>query len=247
MRSFCVVPALAGVVSCLSIVGALAADPAGVNLMSKTSAWSWDGWRVGFDLRYSVAHDSSVDLSSDITGSFPSFGAATGNSFGGGIKVRYDRQWDNFLIGLGLELSGGGEPNAVSATRGIVTTATRLDRRVGVSIVPRFGYATDKWVGYVEAGVDLASLQYRLSARDPSLSADLHENSTRAGLVLGVGVEARLADPWTIDIGYRNTQYGSGRISAPVLDAAGTATGEVLSTKAALGVHTVHIGLNYKF
>jgi outer membrane immunogenic protein len=90
----------------------------------------------------------------------------------------------------------------------------------------RLGYAIDRFMPYVTGGAAFGNIKNSVDALGSS-------NETKAGWVLGGGIEAAITGPWTAKVEYLHVDLGRG--------------GSVLGTNARFDANIVRAGLNYRF
>ncbi|MFD1704369.1 outer membrane protein [Methylopila henanensis] len=138
-----------------SLGAALASPAQAVDVTGADEAFDWTGFRVGAIGGYGRIGEAG-----------PLIGASVG----------YDWRFDDVIVGVEGDLSGGG------------VDGRREGGRYGIdlfgTIRARVGYAFDRFVVYGAAGAAFASADY---ARDGARDSELH-----TGWTIGAGVETHL-------------------------------------------------------
>lgn len=210
----------------LTVAPALAADlPA--RMATKAPAYvqvyNWTGFYVGVHAGYGWG-----DL--DFTG----FGTTDQSGFFGGAQVGYNWQapGSNWVFGLELDSAFADiEESATATIGGVAVTASSSVDYIG-SFRGRVGYAWDRTLLYVTGGLGWASNEISTDVAFGGLTASVSESNTHFGYVLGAGVEYAFSGPWSLKGEY--LYYGLGNESYSGIDAD-------------LNIHTVKLGLNYRF
>lgn len=115
-----------------------------------------------------------------------------------------------------------------------------LQANYGGSVRAQVGYAFDRFLPYVTAGV--AFIDYEggttLPANGPIFPGTTYDD-TRAGWTVGAGLAYAFTDHIVGHVEYRYADYGSKTYNTP-----GVITGR---TKLDLNEHAVRLGIGYKF
>ena len=128
---------------------------------------------------------------------------------------------------------------AIDAGGGGVNTLLRSELKWSGAARLRAGYAFDRILPYIAAGVAAAKYEVTaISAGAPGGEIPFHDES-HIGWTVGAGIEHAFTDRWLARVEYRYSDFGSQDISL----AAGFAT----ETHVDLRTHDVRAGLSYKF
>lgn len=177
------------------------------------AATDWDGPYIGASVGYGwgTANDTSV-TPSDSTGV---------NGFTVGGQVGY-----NFHLGSNVVAGVEGDLNWNDQTGTFTGTSASDAMRINWdgSARGRLGVDLDGILPYAEAGVAFANATDTMAGTNYS--------NTHTGWTVGGGVEFKVADPLSLNVEYRYTDYGSQTYNA---DSVG------------LTDSTVKAGLNYHF
>jgi outer membrane immunogenic protein len=187
------------------------------------------------------------------------------NGFGGGTlgcnwQIAPGPYGSNFVVGIegeGGYLSESGhviDPNSILSNNGDTITRTRIGDAYGV-IAARLGFAFDPLLLYFKAGISETTV--RTTFTDSCFTGGCGAlviagagSTTRAGPAVGAGVEYAFTPRWSIKGEYLwlgvngpNKVCGNGFVGAT-----GALVGNFCSPAVGVdGVHTVKIGINYKF
>ncbi|MEI8145205.1 MAG: outer membrane beta-barrel protein [Alphaproteobacteria bacterium] len=217
-----------------------ARTPIAASVASPT--FNWTGFYLG-------GHLGANFLSSGyrLTGGVAPYDGLIGQSFSrspsgflGGIQLGYN--WmatPNFL--LGVEASGSlsslssrfGTPAGLTTIGGIDTF--RVSNPFLANISARAGVTADRALFFGKVGLAIGTINY--SQTDPA-AVRVSSNTTRAGLLLGAGIEYAIAQNWTIGAEYNYNWFGNYTTNA----GPGSAIYRTRSD-----VHVVKATLNYLF
>lgn len=220
------------------------------------SASRWQGNYLGLQLGYGRAGSRFVD---DGYNGLPPFPTVVWNvpSDGAMLGLQGGRQWqrDRLVYGwegeLGrLNLNGHRFPPGVDPVLGDPYDAAGLVRRGWfASLSARIGYAPDRTQFYGKAGLVYANA--RLGFIDTCVTGWCGPATTVAGskvgwgYQLGLGVEHALSPRWTVKAEYSFMDFG--RRSLQGVFVGGGAAGTPYRVRASLSVHTLKLGVNYRF
>jgi opacity protein-like surface antigen len=179
-----------------------------------------------------------------------SFGYDLGNAYRLDVSVQR-------LIGLETDMrhQQSAASSSQSVTRGDVTVWTFM---VGGALHPLSRLAPDllpRWFSpYLRAGIGLAHIETdRLRTQPGGAFAGAGPFSTpgatatKFAWTLGAGVDLRLADRVTLDVGYRYMDLGKLNYDSGTLTGPGFSEPVGRVTGAELQVHTFTMGLRYRF
>ncbi|MDR3472734.1 MAG: porin family protein [Devosia sp.] len=173
------------------------------------AATDWDGPYIGASVGYGwgTASDSTVGDSASLTG------------FMVGGQVGYNFHLSNNIV-AGVE----GDLNWNDQTGTFGTSGNTYRINWDGSARGRLGVDLDGILPYVEAGVAFANATDSISGSDYS--------NTHTGWTAGAGVEFKVADPISVNVEYRYSDYGSQTYNG---------------NSVALTDNTVKAGINYHF
>ncbi len=190
--------------------------------------FTWTGFYVGVNGGGGFAGKDDFGLHSGDT-FLGKFGKIESSGFFGGGQVGYNYQVDpNWVIGLEADFQGADIHDSV--TNGGAHGSSKINWFGTVR--PRVGYAYDNTLFYGTGGLAYGHVDSKASLDGVSFDDD----KTRAGWVLGAGVEHAFTDHLTAKLEYQYVNLGSF-----------TAGGDALWSKTTADFHSVRVGLNYKF
>ncbi len=141
-----------------------------------------------------------------------------------GIEV--DSQWPN------IETDGSG--TSVFARRAISTLDYFGTARA------RVGYAWDRLIFYGTGGLAWGQNEISFPLFTPPFAAGLTQSNTHIGWTIGAGLEVATFDNWTVKVEYLYLKLDNENYFA-------NAVGAGRGFDADLDIHTVKVGLNYRF
>ncbi|MDB5600352.1 MAG: hypothetical protein JWN71_2396 [Xanthobacteraceae bacterium] len=208
----------------LSVAPAFAADlPA--RMVTKAPAYvqvyNWTGFYIGAHAGYGWA-DTNL------------FGDSNQDGFFGGAQIGYNWQapGSNWVFGVELDSAWASMKDSRTVTVGAVTGSVSSETDYLGSFRGRVGYSWDRTLLYVTGGLGWAHNDVSASVAFPGFAASTSQSNTHIGYTLGAGVEYAFAGPWSVKGEY--VYYGLGSES-------------YFGTDVDLNIHTVKLGLNYRF
>jgi outer membrane immunogenic protein len=173
----------------------------------------------------------------------------------GGAAVGYNWQVDGLLLGVEADYSAlDGKSGKAAAV--IAINPYRLEASTEVdwaaTLRGRLGFAFDRSLVYVTSGLAVRELKFDQSIVQlnfPYVQTGA-SSSTKAGWVLGAGIEHALDDEWSLRLQYLHVDLGSASSgSAGVCPPPDTAACAVYtgSHKVELALDSVTAGINYRF
>jgi outer membrane immunogenic protein len=141
--------------------------------------------------------------------------------------------WQMSNIVLGIEGEGAWSNIGQTTAAGVIGASDRIE--AFGSITGRLGLAVDNFLIYGKGGFAAASNKISLTA----LGVTASDTRTHTGYTVGGGVEYGFTPNWSAKAEYLFAHYQSENYFTGVLPA-GVASG-------AFDVHTVKVGLNYRF
>jgi outer membrane immunogenic protein len=254
---------------------AMAADlrvqtPAYKAPLAAAAGYNWTGFYVGGNLGYAWGHsDASSTFSCPVPGcpyvnpvNHSAFGAAgTGSyradGFTGGLQMGYNLQNGAAIVGWELDfnafsLSGSRSAGGLVPVGGgqSFTTTTTTDTDWLFTARGRLGWAVaPSYLVYVTGGVAVTELKVSNAFADtlvPPISGTSSSRSTKAGWVVGGGLEWAASGNWTIKAEYLYVNFGSVSTNASVFESGNTIPNQ-LTTSADLRANIVRAGFNYRF
>jgi opacity protein-like surface antigen len=220
---------------------------------------TWTGFYAGataggawasFDPR-TVAANNKFDPAANIT-AVDAVGMQSINprSFTGGLEAGYNWQWGSWVAGLeadlesrhleGLAINGGTYPAAGAGTLAI---STSINSNWLFTARPRLGYAVNNWLFYITGGLALTSQSATFMFADTASTEAGTFATTKAGGVVGGGVEMALGDRWSVKGEYLFADFGQTTVNGTL----SKVPAQILSHSADLQENIARLGINYHF
>ena len=175
----------------------------------------------------------------------------------GGAAVGYNWQVDGLLLGVEADYSALDGKDSTTGTIATPFNVYRVEAYTDVDWVAtlrgRLGLAFDRSLVYVTGGLSLGERKFNQSIVQLTNFAYIQtgaSNSTKAGWVLGAGLEHALGDEWSFRLQYLHVDLGSesvgsvGECPPPDTAACAAYTG---SHKASFALDSVTAGISYRF
>lgn len=227
----------------------------------------WSGFYLGGDLghhRASSAVKTKVDSSGNyFTGTDPQQIAERGDGSLAqdkttpAFRMGYLWQRNSFVFGVDASVSGRVIDTQRSATAFYLTFPTAafnikqtVTANWSVNLRPRLGYAYGNWLPYLATGLSVTRLGMSTQFTDTAFNANSSSSISQMkwGYSLGGGVEYALGKNWSLRGEYLYTDYGRVRDSSAVYETqSGASPRPILSHSADLTVHSLQLGLSYRF
>ncbi|MGJ4857491.1 outer membrane protein [Labrys sp. La1] len=193
--------------------------------IAPVAPYSWTGFYVG-------AHAGAAFGNAKITSSDGYRQGFNNVGFVGGLHAGYNYQFDNHIV-VGLE--GDIDYSSLSKTRHGIAAATpyavRFKSEWQGSVRGRLGYAFDRFLPYLTAGVAFADEKYRVTVPAGVSS----QSTTRVGWTVGAGLEYAIDENWSVRGEVRYSDFGKWRLR-------GNPSGKVRFNET-----TALLGVSYKF
>jgi outer membrane immunogenic protein len=227
--------------------------------------YNWTGWFVGGNAGYGWgdAHDSMVLAGSwltDGTGdnvpvSARGNGQLNSNGFTGGIQAGYNYQTGQWVFGIEADANYLGAKEgffsgAFTAPSGdSYTVASSFESNWLVTLRPRLGYASDRFLVYVTGGLAIANQKFsqNITQLNVTFSEAGSVSNTSAGWTVGAGAEYALDNSWSVKAEYLYVDLGSASFSSYGNCPGGECTDYNGTHSAHLADNIVRAGINYHF
>lgn len=188
--------------------------------------FTWTGFYAGVNGGYAFGGDDRVGFT-NLGLYLGDVGDLENSGFFGGAQIGYNYQMGNFVLGIEADFQGAGIDDELGRYK------SKIDWFGTVR--PRLGYAFDNRVMiYGTGGFAYGSVKYT-TPTDFALG-ETETSKTRTGWVAGAGVEHAFTDHITAKVEYQYLYLGSETVG-----------NYFITTKATSDLHTVRVGLNYKF
>jgi outer membrane immunogenic protein len=173
----------------------------------------------------------------------------------GGIQAGYNFQADSFVFGLEADaflssIDGDGDAewtySYVGPNFGSTDTNINYDVDAFGTVRARAGLAMDRFLPYITGGlawghVDVSADSYNFNTLSPDTQFSGSDSKTAWGWALGAGAEYAITENMTMKAEYVYVDLGSVK-SEFVYDDGGP-----FNLKSDINMHTVKVGLNWKF
>ncbi len=226
--------------------------------------FSWNGYYIGINGGYGFSGSGQTVTDTETVqaqgvnnpSAVANFGSLDIAGGFGGVQIGANHQFGAWVLGLEADLQGAGIADSSLGTvnnflpGGLNATVYTKNRVEWFGTVrPRLGYAFGSTMLYATGGLAVGGIQHSFWFSD---NFDFHawdrENTTKAGYVVGGGVEHAFSSRWSLKLEYQYLDFGSHTYSNPLLfTAANIPTVFRESTRTETDFHTVRLGLNYKF
>jgi outer membrane immunogenic protein len=208
--------------------------------------FSWTGWYAGVDGGYGWGHDGDITFTAPVTGFVgTSQGFKSSGGFGGG-QIGFNQQTGQWVWGVETDIQGSDIRDKFNVTVPSNGGPLGVDAEQRLNyfgtVRGRLGVASDRTFIYATGGFAYGEVKDRALLTNGGATALLMKDSTRAGFVVGGGVEYNFAPSWSVKLEYQYIDLGGETIS-------GVSTNGVFLTSSNIDnkFQTVRIGLNYKF
>lgn len=231
------------------------AAAAGSEPASSNKPFDWSGPYVGIHLGHGWSDSNFVDSNYNGAPPFPTVAwGVDSDRLLAGFNAGYNWRRDDRVWGIEGEI-GRLNLSSIVLQPGVDPFGAPYDASGTVDggwhagLSARLGYASDRTLLYAKAGVVYS--RAKLGILDTCTVAPCGNTTLSAsekvglGYQLGAGVEHALTDRWTIKAEYTYMDFGNGTISGAGVG--GAFNGVPFNIQSDLSVHTVRVGLNYKF
>lgn len=173
------------------------------------SAFSWQGFYAGGEIGGSWAQSKLKSRGNNQT-----YGSKVKpDGFIGGLYAGYNFEingGDNIVLGAETDFLWNDVDDIGSKELGGFKYKTRVKQKWVGSTRLRAGYAVDRWLPYVAAGVAYGKIDTRLNRydADDAFVSGGNKNKTRSGWTIGAGVDYAMTDNVLLRVEYRYTDFG---------------------------------------
>jgi outer membrane immunogenic protein len=255
----------------VSPIAALAADmPVKAPVFTPVPVYNWTGLYVGLNAGVGFGRaNANTDPAFSPTGYFaatstPAISTAGNQSmnragFTGGLQLGYNWQMNNAVLGLEADFGYMGMRASSSAsalypccapTGFTVSSTAKTDWLM--TLRPRLGIANNNWLFYLTGGLAVGQVKGDFNFTDTFATAaeSASISKTKAGWVLGGGVEYGMAGPWSLKLEYLHVDLGSVSGTSANLTAFGPPAiafpTNVFTHSVKVTNDIVRVGFNYK-
>jgi outer membrane immunogenic protein len=185
--------------------------------------------------------------------------------FTGGLEAGYNFQFGSGLVGIEadveyMHLSGAASSSAVypCCAPAAVTISSSASTNWLATVRGRLGFVANDWLFFATGGVAFTQLKGSFSGTDNcgavfacgggifpnGAEAPVSISSTRAGYVVGGGIEKAVAAHWTVKAEYLYVKFDSVSTNGVFTNGAFSA---VMNHSIDLSANIARVGANYKF
>lgn len=194
-------------------------------VIHRPTIFNWTGVYIGVMGGYAKGAGDSEDLDGGFAGGTLGYNwQAPGSPLVVGIEG--DGAWTNF-------------GQSVSATAGGVVVTASTEAKAIATVRARLGYAFDRSLIYVTGGGAWARNEIAVTAAVAGLTAGITDTKNHTGYAVGGGFEVAFMPNWSAKVEYLYLGYGSKDYFQSQLGV-GVASGD-------LDIHTIKVGVNYRF
>jgi outer membrane immunogenic protein len=226
---------------------------------------TWCGFYMGFtvgDIWGNFHPTSSADTATYLGADNVPAVNATGqqslkpNSITGGITAGYNWQSGNIVFGIELDMqayrlagtviNSGAYPTSPALS---YTFTTAINSNWLFTARPRIGLGVNNWLFYVTGGLAVTDLSATFMWGDNNPPTGFAEsaafNKIKVGYAVGGGVEAAIAQRWTLKAEYLYVGFGNESVTGNM--ALQGYPGQVFTHTADLKASIARVGANYRY
>jgi outer membrane immunogenic protein len=196
-----------------------------------------------------------------VGGAWPGFGRFgsldhSGGFGGGQIGYNWQAPGSAWVWGIEADFQGASIKDDAVATLpylGLSTVTVAAESKIDWfgTVRGRVGYAFDRVLVYATGGLAYGNIKHSIAWADtfpPGFIASASRDTTRAGWVVGGGVEWAFAPNWSLKGEYQFIDLGKHSLTAQETTLAGVLQPFFLSTDdVRTQFHTARLGVNYRF
>ena len=196
-------------------------------------AYNWTGFYVGGNIGYGFGDANAtafgLGASSQIEGLFA----------GGQLGYNWQSAGSPWVFGIEVDSQWADVKTAGSGTSAFSRFAISSLDYFGTARA-RVGYAWDRVMVYGTGGLAWGTNEITFPLAGAPFAAGLSQSNTHIGLTLGAGVEVGTFENWSVKVEYLYLKLDNENYFANTTRAG-------LGFDADLNVHTIKVGLNYRF
>ncbi len=203
--------------------------------------YNWTGFYAGVNVGGSFVTANSTDtFTGGVLGGVSSTGSGHANGAVAGGQVGFNYQIDAFVLGMEGDFDWSGVSSTAVAGCGVGCTVTGKSNVPWIATIRgRAGVALDRVLLYGTGGAAFTDLSQNITAT--GFGTLFNASSTEVGWTIGAGVEAAIAQNWTVKAEYLYVQTNA-TLSGPVSLIGGT-----LSDSGTVKDNIIRGGLNFKY
>jgi outer membrane immunogenic protein len=232
---------LAAVTLALGATGAHAADlvmDAPTAIVDPTS-YDWSGLYAGVHAGLAGGNDHSVFDVDPVGGALTTIDLGLSGGLAG-VQVGVDQQVGAFVLGAEGRIAWT-NVSGTNAPAGIGGAIDNINGKFEASVLGRVGYAFDRFLPYVTAGVSALNYDRQVTI-PPAVSS---ANSTALGLSVGVGAKFAVNEHLVLFGEYLHTGYGQTTTKTPAVATPPGVFGETIQDT--ITTDKILVGVNWRF
>jgi outer membrane immunogenic protein len=227
----------------LLTIGIAGAAELPVKAPPPASVLAWSGFYLGGNIGYGWSQKTFIDNFSTRIGAVD---AKNPSGVVGGLQAGYNYQINSWLIGIEGNFDWSGAKSSFSCFPLLASQTCTANPRWVAAITGRVGAIVGQSMFYVRGGAAWVHDSYTnialTGAPKPALPGDLFTaEDTRAGWVVGLGIEYMFRPNWSANIEY--DYHGFPQKSVGFDDGSGNSFAELIKQN----IQTVTVGVNYHF
>jgi outer membrane immunogenic protein len=207
--------------------------------------FSWAGFYAGVNGGYGQSANTENVVFFTSTGfTLPGKALNAEGGFGGG-QAGYNWQRGAIVFGVEADIQGAGLTDSYRNQPDGFGDLSNAHRNIDYfgTVRARLGYAFDRTLVYGTGGFAYGGINNQNSIFNAGASANLSQNTTEKGFVVGGGIEYAISPAWSLKAEYQFIDLGSSRLFANVIPLNSAET--IVSNKIDNSFNTVRVGLNY--
>jgi outer membrane immunogenic protein len=250
-------------------VGAQAADmpvyEAAPEAFVQPASHSWTGLYIGAQAGYAFGDNdgNTLEFDTDLDGVFddtvltpggldafgPGFTSDFENGFSGGLRIGYDHQFGNFLLGVVADASYVDVSDRVN---GLSTTPAdyTFDRELNFLVTGRVrgGWVFDRFMVYATGGIAYGDIDYTFSTDSPATLGAVFDGDEDAwGYTVGAGAEMMLTQRISLGVEYLYTDLDVDTQTARFTTGPFTPGTDIRPSDDEFDFHTLRATMAYRF
>lgn len=196
--------------------------------------FSWTGFYMGGNIGYGLGGGDGVGVT-DAAGYQGSAGKLNTDGVFGGAQFGYNYQMGRVVLGVEADIQASDlNDKLVGVTPTGSLAAASSDINYFGTIRGRLGLTNGPALFYATAGWAWADVDYKFAALPPGVA--MVDTSFKSGYTVGGGIEYAINRNWTTKVEYQYLNFGNDWLA-----------GGGAATRESLDVHSVRMGVNYKF
>ena len=221
----------------------IAMEPMAPAPIESVALFTWSGFYVGANVGYGWGRDDVVGVGTrPQPGAYGNIGTFDPKGWLGGVQAGFNWQMDQFVVGIEGDVQWTGvddrigSRNTTGGPAGFATASATTDIDWYGTLRARAGVAMDRILLYGTGGLAFGNVDYRVNVTAPAAQT-IRSSDTEWGYALGAGVEFAFNENLSAKAEYMFVDLGVDE----------TLRSANFSTVPTSQLHTVRVGLNYRF